>query len=48
MKMYVYGSTKVNLMYEFTPIVVETNLAFAIPYWERRKRSNPKLFWVLK
>jgi len=45
MKMYVYASTHKNLMGEMTPIVVETNLAYAIPYWEQRKTQNPKLFW---
>lgn len=27
------------------PIVIETNLAWAIPYWEERKRLNPNLRW---
>lgn len=28
-------------------IVVETNLDWAIPYWENRKRFNDKIRWVL-
>jgi hypothetical protein len=28
-----------------TPIVIETNLAYAIPYWTKRKRANPKIYW---
>ena len=28
-------------------IVVETNLKWAIPYWENRKRFNDKIRWVL-
>ena len=28
-------------------IVVETNLAFAIPYWTKRKQSNPNISWEL-
>ncbi len=28
-------------------IVVETNLDWAIPYWENRKRLNDKIRWVL-
>jgi hypothetical protein len=45
--MKVYASRKLNLMYELTPIVIETNLAWAIPYWTERKRKNPKLFWEI-
>ena len=26
-------------------IVVETNLAWAIPYWEKRKASNKAITW---
>ena len=45
MKMKVYASPKLNFMYDLTPIVVETNLAWAIPYWTKRKKENPKIFW---
>lgn len=45
MIMKVYASRKLNLMWELTPIVIETNLAWAIPYWTERKKMNPKLFW---
>jgi hypothetical protein len=45
MVMKVYASRKLNLMWELTPIVVETNLAWAISYWTERKKINPKLFW---
>ena len=45
MLMKVYASRKLNLMHELTPIVIETNLAWAIPYWTQRRRMNPKLFW---
>lgn len=47
MIMKVYASRKLNLMHEMTPIVIETNLAWAIPYWTERKRKNPKLFWEI-
>ena len=46
--MYVYGSTKKNLMGELTPICIESNLGFALPYWTNRKKTNKKLFWVIK
>ena len=26
-------------------IVVETNVAWALPYWTQRKKVNPKIFW---
>jgi len=48
MNMYVYASTHRNLMGNLTPIVVETNLEYAIPYWTKRKQANPKLFWEFK
>jgi hypothetical protein len=48
MNMYIYGSTARNYMGQLTPIVVESNLAYAIPYWTKRKLENPKLFWEIK
>lgn len=45
MLMKVYASQKLNLMWELTPIVIETDLAWAIPYWTQRRKMNPKLFW---
>jgi len=30
-----------------TPICIETNLTWAYPYWEGRKRLNPLLHWKL-
>ncbi len=45
MKMKVYTSRKLNLMFQMTPIVIETNLDWAIPYWTDRKKINPKIFW---
>jgi hypothetical protein len=47
MTMKVYMSRRLNAMYEMTPIVVETNLAWAVPYWTERKRVNPKIFWEI-
>ena len=43
--MKVYASRKRNLMGQMTPIVIKTNLAWAIPYWTKRKMINPDLFW---
>jgi hypothetical protein len=45
MKMYVYASKKKNSMHELTPIVVESNIEFALPYWTKRKQANPAIFW---
>ncbi len=45
MKMKVYTSRKLNLLFEMNPIVVETNIAWALPYWQKRKELNPKIFW---
>lgn len=28
-----------------TPVVIETNLAWALPYWQARKRHNPDIRW---
>ena len=47
MKMRVYMSRRLNSMFEMTPIVVETNLAWALPYWQQRKKQNPKIFWEI-
>lgn len=47
MKMRVYMSRHRNLQGEMTPIVVETNLAWALPYWTQRRKHNSKLFWEL-
>lgn len=47
MKMRVYMSRRLNAMYAMTPIVVETNLAWALPYWQARKKQNPKIFWEI-
>ena len=45
MKMLVYASKHRNLIGELMPIVIETNLAWAVPYWTQRKMLNPKIFW---
>lgn len=29
-------------------LVVETNLAFAVPYWTARKQLNNKITWTIK
>ena len=42
--MRVYMSRHRNLMGQMTPIVIETNLAWALPYWRQRQRLNPKIF----
>lgn len=47
MKMRVYMSRRLNAMFEMTPIVIETNLAWAVPYWTLRKKSNPQIFWEI-
>ena len=46
-KMKVYLSKKLNASFQMTPIVIETNLAWALPYWSNRKKSNPKIFWEI-
>jgi hypothetical protein len=40
MRMYVYLSKKL--------IVVETNLAWALPYWTQRKALNERITWSVK
>lgn len=45
--MRVYLSRHRNLSGQMTPIVIETNLAWAIPYWTQRKQANPKIFWEI-
>jgi len=37
MRMYVYVNKKL--------IVVETNVAWALPYWEQRKALNKHITW---
>jgi hypothetical protein len=45
--MKVYLSRKRNLMGQLTPIVIETNLDWALPYWTKRKKTNSKIFWEI-
>ncbi len=40
MVMKVYMSKKRNLMGQLTAIVIETNLAWALPYWTNRRKEN--------
>ena len=47
MKMRVYMSPRLNAQFEMTPIVVETDLAWAVPYWTQRRKSNPRIFWEI-
>lgn len=47
--MHVYLSKNLNpYTFQMTPIVVETNLEWAIPYWSNQKQKNPKIFWEIK
>ena len=48
MLMRVYMSKKLN-RWSFQPeaVCVETNLAWAVPYWTERKKKNPKIFWTI-
>jgi len=48
MKMYVYASKARDCSGRLTAIVVESNLEYAIPYWNKRKQTNSKLFWEFK
>lgn len=50
MTMYVYGKVagKYDAIFGRTPICVESNLAWAVPYWTARKKINPCLFWEIK
>lgn len=41
MKMYVYLGHYARQQ----PICIETNLAWAIPYWTARKAGNDKIRW---
>ena len=45
--MKVYMSRKLNAQYQMTPIAIETNLAWALSYWQQRKLSNPAIFWEI-
>jgi hypothetical protein len=47
-KMYVYTSRTKNAWGQKTAIVVETNLAWAIPYWAKRKCVNENIHWEFK
>jgi hypothetical protein len=29
------------------PIVIETNINWALPYWQHRKKINPDLYWTI-
>lgn len=42
MRMYVYVG---NATY---PTVIETNLAWALPYWTSRKQLNDQIKWRIK
>ena len=34
---------KVYLKGKKTPLVIESNMAYALPYWEKQKQLNPRL-----
>ena len=46
MKVYVKGGSK-NLFGVSYPVVIETNLTWAIPYWTARKKQNPQIYWEM-
>ena len=29
-------------------IVIETNVAWALPYWQKRKQANPLIRWTFR
>ena len=29
------------------PLVIETNIEWALPYWTKRKQLNPLIFWQI-
>jgi len=35
-------------MGNLTPIVIESNLGWALPYWTARQRQNRNIFWEIK
>lgn len=45
--MKVYMNRRLNACFQMTPIVVETDLAWALPYWTQRRKQNPKIFWEI-
>jgi hypothetical protein len=48
MKMYVYGRRGTPQWGQRTPLVVETNLQFALPYWTDRKLQDSSIYWEIK
>ena len=30
------------------PFIIESNLEYAIPYWTKRKKLNPKIYWKIE
>jgi hypothetical protein len=48
MLMYVYHGNKRGRYGERTPIVVESNLDWAIPHWTERKRHNKDINWEIR
>jgi hypothetical protein len=46
MRVYLRGSPK-NMQGQATPIVVESNIAWALPYWRQRRLINPDIYWVI-
>lgn len=50
-KMYVYSKrpqTYKGIKFHEQPIVVESNLDYAIPYWTQRKRNDSQIYWEIK
>lgn len=45
MRVYLKNSPR-NLQGQRTPIVIETNIAWALPYWQARKNVNPDIYWT--
>ena len=48
MFMYIYLSKKRDYLGNLTPIVIESNLEWAVPYWTKQKQTNPTMFWEIK
>ncbi|CAB4241048.1 hypothetical protein UFOVP228_47 [uncultured Caudovirales phage] len=49
MRMYVYlGYRRSRYMHVRVPLVIETNLPWALAYWAKRKASNININWEIK
>jgi microcystin degradation protein MlrC len=42
-----YTVTRKDAFGNAVPIVIESNVEWALPYWQGRKQTNPDIYWTI-